>query len=192
MEKIFKKKDMKLKEIKKIYLTKEQVNEALDVNVDVQNGNVGDAVRKTKQDTQRELGSQASKVNYVIPSNELNEGDVDNNVFQSCVTEFWNNYNSNPDAENIYTNGEGYFNKNEVMSALSEYYEDKTGQVLFDNPEAEKNMAQEFLNSIRQQYGECRTYTKRQIEESKRRKLQENMITMSKKDLKKVLNELKK
>ena len=192
MEKIFKKKDMKLKEIKKIYLTKEQVNEALDVNVDVQNGNVGDAVRQTKQNTQRELGSQASKVNYVIPSDELNEGDIDNNIFQSCVTEFWNNYNSNPDAESIYTNGEGYFNKNEVMSALSEYYEDKTGQVLFDNPEAEKNMAQEFLNSIRQQYGECRIYTKRQIEESKRRKLQENMITMSKKDLKKVLNELKK
>lgn len=61
---------------KKIKITKKQLEEAMDVFVNKQNNeNIGQAVNRTKINTEREIGS-SKDINYVVPSEEVKESRV--------------------------------------------------------------------------------------------------------------------
>ena len=60
--------------MKKVTISKKQLDEALNVAVDVKNNDVRSSIQNAKHETERSVGG-GKDINYVIPGGELNEED---------------------------------------------------------------------------------------------------------------------
>lgn len=178
--------------MKKIKFTVNQINEVLNVSVDVQNNDVATSIQKAKTETDRTVGSGVER-NYVISGDELNEDEnsYSEDIFSKCINELLDDFENDPNLEDMYINAFGNYNINEVMDALAEYYTDLTGNILYNDMDAYNIMKKKFIEITNQKfYNESKKYTKKQIEESKTKK---NFQVLTKKSIEesfKKLNEL--
>lgn len=177
--------------MKKIKFTINQINEVLNVSVDVQNNDVASSIQKAKTETDRTVGSGVER-NYVISGDELNEDEnsYSEDVFTKCINELLDDFENDPDLEDMYINAFGNYNMEEVMDALSEYYTDLTGNILYNDKDAYNAMKKKFVEITNQKlYNESKKYTKKQIEESKIKKKYKVLL---KKDLEEQFNKKSK
>lgn len=71
---------------KEIVLSKKEIDEILNVNVDVKNGDVNSAIKAAKAETDKAIGSSTDR-NYVISGDELNENSSDSIIISKSDIE---------------------------------------------------------------------------------------------------------
>lgn len=175
MERVFKKKFLKLKEsstkkIKRITINESHLME-LNVAVNDTSSDVSSDIKDTFRNVQRELGNdKAKKAGYVISGDDVNEDiepDNDDNlldVIEQIVRRFFNEYNDYEDYDTFH-DIDGHWLGDAVMERLFDYYEDLTGKPL--EGEAYELAKKEFIRKM--DLYEAKVLTKKQIMEAKKK-----------------------
>lgn len=176
MERVFKKKFLKLKEsvekkIKRITINESHLTE-LNIAVNNTSSNVSNDIKNTFRNAQRELGyDKAKKADYVVAGDDVNESVDDSfDVVEKVVRQFFNDYDEYNDYD-TYHDYDGKWLYDSVMDKLTEYYNDMTGEEV--NDEINKLFEKEFAGKM--DLYEAKVVTKKQIMEVKNQKNKYNV-----------------